>query len=712
MKTRNNLSSKLWGKVVGVINKPQKIVKNLNLKWKITLVIAVVILIVMYSVSLITYVYTKNLVTAEIDQKIHLVKEAQKISVNNLLRNINNQVANFATNREVINLASFLSPMVSRADADLSGILNEHRFDRIEPVMPVLLEHQKLIEGVYYLKITSPDGIVLLDTRIWEDDDEKDYEWRKWVGQGLELEPPFYKVPLLSELTFENEGAVIIFQSPIYESATNNLVGHYVLGLSLNYFVDNINQPPLEEGSMQLVNERGIIYNHENKALIGSRIRDNWLVSGIRRGESAFKGLDEELYRVVEKLDKNIALYLSFNIPEEIMNRPVNKIRNINFIVSGLGILFVFVCGHYFIARQLVPLNKIISSFSRLEKGELKEDVLLEKKNVERKDEIGILGQAFNSMVLQIKKIITSINDAAERVAGSSLHLQESSQETEYVSEQVAIIMQEVAGGASEQAKNLELVNLKIHDLAKGIENLGSFSDEMGKLAQEMSEAANTGGTEIARAGRQMESIKTSIEEVASRMNSFNAISSQIDSIVEIINNIAEQTNLLALNAAIEAARAGKAGRGFSVVAEEITKLAEESKNSASQISNLVKEIKDQTVAAGEKMVEGTIEVKSGETVVNSVKDVFTQIHGKIEQVVSGIYRSRQVVTDLHEDTEKIVENAGNVAGISQQISANTEEAAASSEEQASSSKELKLLADTLTKMAEELNELVKKFQL
>jgi len=712
MENKNNLWSKVQRKALGIIANLKQRIENVNLKWKITSVIAVVIFIVMYSVSLITYYYTRNLVVDEIDQKVTLVKEVQKISVKNLLHNINIQVANFATNREVINLASFLSPLVSEPGADLSGILNEHRFARIEPVMNVLEEHRKMVEGSHHIKITSPEGVVLLDTRIWDEDEEWDEDWRKWVGQGIKLAPAFYKEPVVSELTFENEGAVIIFQSPIYQSITNEPVGHYVLSLSLDYFVKNINQPPLEEGTMQLVNERGIIFNHENKALIGSRIRDPWLVSGIRTGKSTFKGLDKGLYRVVEKLDDDIALYLAVNFPEEMLSRPVNRIRNIIFFVSGLGILFVFVCGYFFIARQLVPLKKIINSFSRLEKGELKEDVLLEKKDVKRKDEIGTLGQAFNSMVLQIKKIITSINDASERVAGSSLQLQGSSQDMESISDQMAIIMQEIAGGASEQARSLDLANLRINDLAKGIKNLGSFSDEMGSLAQEMSEVANTGETEIARAAGQMEKIQTAIKEVASQINSFNVISSQIDSIIEIINNIAEQTNLLALNAAIEAARAGKSGRGFSVVAEEITKLAEGAKNSATQISNLIKEIKTQTVAAVEKMDEGTEEVKSGETVINSVKEVFTRIHEKIERVVSGIYRSHRVVADLYEDTEKIVENIGRVAGISRQISANTEEAAASSEEQASSSKELKILADTLTKMAEELNELVKSFQL
>src|SRR5690554_2036502 len=230
--------------------------------------------------------------------------------------------------------------------------------------------------------------------------------------------------------------------------------------------------------------------------------------------------------------------------------------------------------------------------------------------------------------------------------------------------------------------------------------------------AMEMSDAVKRGEQEIARASKQMGNIKTAIKEVATGIDRFNSISSQIDSMVESINHIAEQTNLLALNAAIEAARAGSAGRGFSVVADEINQLANASVKSADEISNLVKEIKKETDSAGDKMIEGTQEVNNGEKVINITEQAFAEIQGKIEEVIMGIYKSNQVVGNIHEDSEEIVKKIDNIAEISRQISANTQEVAASSEEQSSSVKDFTSLLDSLRKMAEELNDLISKFKL
>src|SRR5690554_2531639 len=632
---------------------------KLNLKWKISLMIAVTIIIVMFFVGYITYIYTTNMVSEQIDDTIRIVKDSQKTTINTLLHNINNQASNFASNQRIINLALFLSPLLSSIEkTNISEVLNTYRYDRIIPVMDVLTAQQELVEGALYSKIVSPDGVVILDTRIWEDKgtdpEEEEKDWRKYVGQGIVLEPGYYKNTVISELVYENEGAVILFHYPIYKPQNKEIIGYYVLGLSLIFFADNLSQPPVEEGTMALINNRGIIFNHNDNRLIGSRTRDNWLVERVRRGENSFKGEDQGLYKVVEKLDDDKEIYLSFNIPVQILNQPVRRIRNIIFIISGLGIILISFCAYYFINGQLSPLNNIMTSFSLLEKGELKNNILLDEKECKRNDEIGILGQAFNSMIYQLKKMITSIISASDEVSGSSRELQKASKELDVISNQVADIVQEVANGSSEQAKNIDLINVKIKNLAEGINNLGNFSRDMEGQAMEMSDAVKRGEQEIARASKQMGNIKTAIKEVATGIDRFNSISSQIDSMVESINHIAEQTNLLALNAAIEAARAGSAGRGFSVVADEINQLANASVKSADEISNLVKEIKKETDSAGDKMIEGTQEVNNGEKVINITEQAFAEIQGKIEEVIMGIYKSNQVVGNIRSEERRV----------------------------------------------------------
>jgi methyl-accepting chemotaxis protein len=263
-------------------------------------------------------------------------------------------------------------------------------------------------------------------------------------------------------------------------------------------------------------------------------------------------------------------------------------------------------------------------------------------------------------------------------------------------SEQINTSMVNVSAGTEKQVLSIDNADKEVHKLDKSLQQLSATNKQVDKLTEQMNQATKKGQEDINRVRRQMENIKAAINDVEEGINNLDNSSNEIDKILELINNISKQTNLLALNAAIEAARAGTAGKGFSVVADEIRSLAEESSKSAGKISVLVNEIKEENKIAIRRMGQGSREILTGEKLVNSAASSFTDINN--------------IIKDLTENSNMIVKNVENIAGIANETSANAEEVAAASQQQSSYIQEISSLADLLSGMADGLEKMVKKF--
>lgn len=683
-------------------------VKNglkLNLKWKLTLYVIGTILLIIFAISFSIYFDTKKMVMSEINDKIAIIKEYQKGIIKDLIAETNKKITEFAANEDIYLFTNILDRDLSNEGNNQTEMLDSYYVNSIIDRSKLLAVQVSSEEYYQFAYLTNSSGLVIADSRLNKSN------MNTYFGKKLAEEE--YKSALTERVYLLDDRQVMLFQVPIKKKGQEEVIGYYVMGVSLDIFKSKLSQyKVMIDGDIQLINLDGVVLNHEDNQLIGKKTIDPIYLELINDNKDNYSRVTDKYYKILERLDNEIEIYLAIDIPTRVINGPILLIARRIVVLSLVGLLVSVIVIWLLAAWQLRPLETFSTIFGQLEKGNLREEMLLDKSITRCSDEIGVLGKAFNSMVIKLRNIITNINSASDRVAASSTKLKEVSAEVSSVSNQITESIQTLAEGAEEQAGGVDNINSKIKNLAQGIDKLRKNNQNVEKLANEMRVAVEKGSGEISKVKDQMNNIKYSIEEVAEGIENLGLISNQIDDILEIINSIAEQTNMLALNAAIEAARAGETGRGFSVVAEEIRNLAEETVVSSEKISNLIKEIKEETNNASFKMKEGTREIESGSQVVMSAESAFGEIQLKIDEVVEGITQAVTVIKGVNQDSNEIVDNVDNISQIIESYAANTEEVAASSEEQVSSIEQLTSLADTLSDMAEELYKLVKTFKL
>jgi len=209
-----------------------------------------------------------------------------------------------------------------------------------------------------------------------------------------------------------------------------------------------------------------------------------------------------------------------------------------------------------------------------------------------------------------------------------------------------------------------------------------------------------------------MDGISEVSTETSETLKALEQLSNKVGVIVTTINGIAEQTNLLALNAAIEAARAGEQGRGFAVVADEVRKLSEESTKGANEITTLVGEMVNQISLAVKSMEYGMNAVNEGVAVVSQTDEAFVSIIGSVEQIVKDIKQIDEITKSEVASSEQIIKLIDSVATRTEGTAASSEQVSASTEEQVATIQNLSSVAEEVSAMANELNILVEKFRI
>jgi methyl-accepting chemotaxis protein len=328
------------------------------------------------------------------------------------------------------------------------------------------------------------------------------------------------------------------------------------------------------------------------------------------------------------------------------------------------------------------------------------------------RDRIAGSVEAYNAMRDKLSDLLGEVAGSARTVASASQQMAATSQEAGQAVGEIASAVGEVAAGAERQARSVDAVRETAESAAGTARDSAERAGGAAGAAGEAREVAREGARTAQEAFDAMQAVSASSAEVTSAIRDLADRSSEIVSIVETISGIAAQTNLLALNAAIEAARAGEQGKGFAVVADEVRQLAEGSQAAAQSIAELIGQIQTETARVVEVVEAGAERTAAGTDTVRQTREAFGRIESAVSDVTDRIQEIAGAVAEISDGTARIQADVVEVAAVAEESSASAEEVSASTEQTSASTQEIAASASQLADTARRLDEMVGAFRL
>ena len=382
----------------------------------------------------------------------------------------------------------------------------------------------------------------------------------------------------------------------------------------------------------------------------------------------------------------------------------------LRMIATCVAIIVLLTVSIAFITKQITdPLQLVIKVCEKLSQGDFRTGGLIG--TVERGDEFGRMEAAVRDMRVTVNELIKKVITSTEQLAASSQELTATAHQSALASEQVAQRVTSSAGAVIEQQKDVEEAMESIDNTMRSIENLNRTAAEVTANVTESHKQAQDGSSAIGEAVGKIVSVEEIVNSSTVTVDKLGQRSQEISQIVEAISGIADQTNLLALNAAIEAARAGEHGRGFAVVADEVRKLAEESQNAAKRISGIIGGIQSDTTDAVSSMQKGNTAVKEGTASVGQLKTAFDKILEASEAVAEKAHGMSGDLKVVSQDTENVRTRSSKISDNSRQVASDMESVSAAAEEQSAAAEEIASASEALAQLAHGLQTAVGEFK-
>jgi len=436
--------------------------------------------------------------------------------------------------------------------------------------------------------------------------------------------------------------------------------------------------------------------------------KDKEMISTLLSTEDAGK-----MHQLVDKIHGFAGDYVGqvnklVNLLDSSSQTTIRHAKMIEGIIFILGFIVTILAISIVNVQIIKPIRDLAKSFENIATGD--GDLTIRLDDV-RHDEIGQVSKSFNDFIEKIQYIIGVSQETSKQVSDLADTLSQASYASSQAVEQVATVVQDVAEGANQQNLSMNNLAIKTEDIAGNIKEMSQYAQNAATLSETSLKEATVGGQTAKMVSKQTEDLEHTVEHMNHSIIDLTEQSKEISDIIDLIKAIAGQTNLLALNAAIEAARAGESGRGFSVVAEEVRKLAEQSNQAADNITNKVVMIQQQVSVTGQaNRVLGT-ELAS---IIQSVSALSTALSVIVERSIESKEAVEHIAglnIEVSQDFVDVATTAQQVAKVADQIAEASETSAAVIEEQNASIEEFTMTSTKLSQLATQLDSLVAKFE-
>ena len=371
-----------------------------------------------------------------------------------------------------------------------------------------------------------------------------------------------------------------------------------------------------------------------------------------------------------------------------------------------LALLAAVLAGYWTLQAVEGPLSRVVTAAERFGSGDLRPVT-----TGSMPQEIQALAQAMRVMGDRLRGIVGDVIGESKRVASSSSDLSSVSEELAASASEVATAMVNMARGAEAQRTELETIDTGLEQLRLATIEMAEAAARVAALGEEIRTVANRHRGNVASASSVLLDVREVVRTTSTQISHLARETAAIDDFVDLIRRISSQTNLLALNAAIEAARAGEHGRGFAVVADEVRQLADESARAAEDVTHTTNAIRDQVEDVTATMAAGTAKVRGIEDIAGGAARGLAEIAAAVEQVEEAASRVTKAAEKNREVTERLQVQAERVMGQAVAHATSAQEVTAAAEEQGASTEEMAATTGQLLQAAEKLRGLVQGFR-
>ncbi|MFM1651095.1 methyl-accepting chemotaxis protein [Brevibacillus sp. B_LB10_24] len=393
------------------------------------------------------------------------------------------------------------------------------------------------------------------------------------------------------------------------------------------------------------------------------------------------------------------------------INDAKTHMQNSSLVLLASTLLSILLAGiaAYLIGRSIQRnIRRVVGISQQIAQGNLE----VEQIEIKSKDEIGQLNQSINLMSGNLRQLVEQIQLVTRQINAQSHELARNSNELKTGSEQISATMDQLALGTEEQAGSASEIANMIEEFNQRVMEANEEGNQLKSYSERVLSDTEQGRQQMIVTGEQMNLINQIMLGSVSKVRQLEEKAQEIFGLVEVIQDIAEQTNLLALNAAIESARAGEAGRGFSVVAEEVRKLADRTQESVKKISSISVGIQTETSEVVSSLQAGYQEVEQGSKKMEETGQIFSNIYSSFTNMAENIKNSSerlQVIEDKSKDINRLIEQ---IASVSEEIAAGVEETAASAQQQNASVEFIDKSVQLLGQLSSDLQSTSSKFRI